>query len=1017
MLLSLTPKLGKPILLLTYKNHALDEFLKHMLEFCNKDDLVRIGGRSKEPELEECNLQSVMRSLMRDKSYSKAMFSEIQETKNEIDEVETRIKQLSFQMDASGHLTKKSFIAELTEEQLHSILVEADWRKRGRLQYRVNAGKFADKSWVEALVVVIKQTFGSVKQFLQTRVVQNDENAAHCSKIFDIAFQDWLPDRLDLRRYKEFQSEFILQVRNEKMEEGASKVSDDKDDQDSGDEEHVKEILETRMVSSFKQGEKQKDGVVLFQSVKNNNKKDVLIDISDYPNDMQIGSQIRSVKNLWNLNKIERLQFLYCILDEKTSSSSEEFDQLVEKLETLKKRKEELEMNKKVEMLLQKKIIGVTITGASINHDLLHHIGPSVVIVEEAAEILEPSLLAALTPSIEHLILIGDHKQLRPQVDTYELCKNFKFDRSMMERLIDSGFPYKTLTKQNRMRPEFSSLLHDIYPDLEDNLSIVSKNAPLKCVAKSMFFWSHEHPEKYDRTYTNVEEAERIVALVLYLLWNSCRPSEITVLSAYLGQTKLLRNKLKQAKGKYPELFQETTTDEDDENGMKEGFVQVQTIDMYQGDENKYVLISLVRSNNENKIGFLKQMNRRCVAQSRAKCGMYFIGNLNVLKDARNSCWYRMINSMIGQECAGFTFPLQCTKHPTSRYEVIDANEVKNVMVDPKQLCKERCGDLYSCDKHSCKRSCLPRHRHGECVEIVDDTFPNCGHPVQRKCSIPISQMLCKKEVRARLECGHEVMKQCHKRSCDILCDELVTVRFQKCDHQTEKKCHVKDLSCPHPCEEVNSCPFKHRCVNLCGKPHGHDSCQKKIDYKFPGCGHPSPKKKKCSESITWNCTKKLYFTGKCGHPLEKQCYQRDGDVKCSFKPCGRKRNCGHPCVNACGDDCEKGDCKHCHDTHKAKLKKFREDAIKRVKELEDKIAKKAVPTFSIDPISPTGPTAAEYQMVNDQVVKYVQPMHNWFPKVTKIEILCWRRNLKRQSPKHLAITSLQNSMVLMIMV
>ena len=983
LLLSLTPKLDKPILLLTYKNHALDEFLKHMLGFCQKDDLVRIGSRSKEPELESCNLQEIMRALMRDKSYSKAMFTEIQETKNEIDEVETRIKELSSQVDASSHLTKKSLIAELTEEQIRSLLVEGDWRKKGgRLKYQINATKNADRQWVEALVVTIEQQFGSIKQFLQTGLAKNDENSTHCSRMFEKAFESWLPDRQALRRMKEFQAEFVLQVRTEKKSDEASN-----DDDDSGDEEHVKELLETRMISGFKQGEKSRDGLVLFQSVKNNKNKSILIEISDYPNDMQVGPQIRSVKNLWNLSEIERFQLLYCILNERTSSTSEEFDQLIEKLHGLKNRKQELEMNKKVEVLSQKKIIGVTITGASINHDLLHHIGPSVVIVEEAAEILEPSLLASLTPSVQHLIFIGDHKQLRPQVDTYELCKKFQFDLSMMERLIKSGFPFKSLAKQNRMRPEFSALLHDIYPNLEDNLSLVSENESLKCITKSMFFWSHDYPEKHDRTFTNVKEAERILALVLYLLWNGCRPSEITVLSAYLGQTKLLRNMLKQAKGKHPELFQDIATDDDEKNEMKEGFIQVQTIDMYQGDENKYVLISLVRSNNKNAIGFLNQMNRRCVAQSRAKCGMYFVGNLNVLRDARNSCWYRMINSMIGKECAGYTFPLQCNKHVTSRYEAIDADEVKQIMSDPKRLCKERCGDLYPCGIHSCIRSCQPRHKHAACVEIVDDIFPGCGHAVRRKCPQPISELLCKKEVRVCLACGHETMKPCYVRTCDILCQEPVSDTFPQCGHITERKCHVniKDLSCAHPCEKVNSCG-KHRCVNQCGKPHGHDSCQKMIDYKFPGCDHPSPKRKKCSEPITWNCTKKVYIAGSCGHQIEKQCYQKNSDVKCLVKPCGRKRKCGHPCTNACGDDCEKGDCKNCNDIHKEKMRKFHEEAEKRVKYLEDKIVKNAVPTFSIDAISSSGPTAAAYQMVNDLVVKFVQPMHNWSPKVTKIE-------------------------------
>ena len=1091
LLLSLTPKLNKPILLLTYKNHALDEFLKHMLEFCQKDDLVRIGSRSKEPELESCNLQEIMRALMRNKSYSKAMFTEIQETRDEVREVEKRIKELSVEVDASSQLTKKSLIAELTEDQLRSLLLD------GGLTYKLDKISY-DKSKVQALVTIVTQNFGSIKDFLtlslNKQVSPEHPKYAHCQlcfNIFDTAFKRWLPDREEPRRMKAFQAQYVHRVRtettdSESTKDGAStSKADDADDEDSGDEEHVNELLESRMFSSFKQAEKSRDGLVLFTSFKTNSaisnkkkkndvnttknttptkNKDILIDISDYPSDMQVSPQIRSVKKLWNLDKIERLQFLYCILSERTSSTSEEFDQLIEKIEILKNRKQELEMDKKVEMLSQKKIIGVTITGASINNDLLHHIGPSVVIVEEAAEILEPSLLAALTSSVEHLILIGDHKQLRPQVDTYELCKKFQFDKSMMERLIDSGFPYKRLTKQNRMRPEFSALLKDIYPNLQDNLDLVLKNDPLKCLSTSMFFWSHGDPEKRDRTYTNVKEAERIVALVLYLLSSGCRPSEITVLSAYLGQTKLLRKMMEKTKEKHPKHFQKN-----DGDAEREGSIQVQTIDMYQGDENKYVLISLVRSNAHGGIGFLKELNRRCVAQSRAKCGMYFVGNMNLLMNARNSCWTGMIHGMIQQQCTGNAIPLQCSKHASSTYDAVDGDQLKAVIDNPKLLCKEKCGDLYPCGKHHCKRPCIPRHNHPVCVELVYDTFPKCNHLVKKKCQQHISELLCKKKVQVVLEqCGHEAIKECHQRNCDILCDELVSVTFPKCGHPTEKKCRVKieDLSCTLPCEEKNSCgihqcekqcgaphahdscpkmihyrfpvcnhpsikkkkcsepygkcttavypigpcghaiakqcyqegipscPHKcekknscgiHQCENICGKPHDHNNCPKKIDYSFPVCNHPSPKKKKCSEVIAWKCEYKDYFTGSCGHPIQKKCCQKEVDVKCNA-PCPKIRKCNHPCQNMCGDDCNKGDCKLCAKEYEDKMTAFHEKAKKRVKDLEEKIAKKLVPIFSIDEISSTGQDSAEYQKVKDKVEKFVQPMHQWFPNITKIE-------------------------------
>ncbi|RMX58872.1 hypothetical protein pdam_00025884, partial [Pocillopora damicornis] len=56
------------------------------------------------------------------------------------------------------------------------------------------------------------------------------------------------------------------------------------------------------------------------------------------------------------------------------------------------------------------------------------------------------------------------------------------------------------------------------------------------------------------------------------------------------------------------------------------------------GQENDIILVSLVRSNNENKIGFLSQKNRICVAISRARCGLYLFGNQAQL-EYRSPVW------------------------------------------------------------------------------------------------------------------------------------------------------------------------------------------------------------------------------------------------------------------------------------------------------------------------------------------------------------------------------------------
>ena len=56
--------------------------------------------------------------------------------------------------------------------------------------------------------------------------------------------------------------------------------------------------------------------------------------------------------------------------------------------------------------------------------------------IEEAAEILEAHIVTALPKNIEHLILIGDHQQLKPSPTVYELAKKYNLDTSLFERMV-----------------------------------------------------------------------------------------------------------------------------------------------------------------------------------------------------------------------------------------------------------------------------------------------------------------------------------------------------------------------------------------------------------------------------------------------------------------------------------------------------------------------------------------------------------------------------------------------------
>jgi superfamily I DNA and/or RNA helicase len=116
-----------------------------------------------------------------------------------------------------------------------------------------------------------------------------------------------------------------------------------------------------------------------------------------------------------------------------------------------------------VAIIKGKKIIACTTNGAAKYTQAIQSSSPSVVLVEEAGEILKAHILTAMGQHTEQVILIGDHRQLRPKCSSYELTvdggNGYDLDRSLFERLVRKGFPHTTLTKQHRMRPEISSII------------------------------------------------------------------------------------------------------------------------------------------------------------------------------------------------------------------------------------------------------------------------------------------------------------------------------------------------------------------------------------------------------------------------------------------------------------------------------------------------------------------------------------------------------------------------------
>ena len=389
---------------------------------------------------------------------------------------------------------------------------------------------------------------------------------------------------------------------------------------------------------------------------------------------------------------------------------------------------------------------------------------------------------------------------------------------------------------QNRQREEFAELLSDIYPDLQTNHDRVKDNKPPPCLEKSVFFWHHDSEETKERSVTNEEEAIRAVNLALFLVQQGYTPNRITILATYRGQRNLIRTKMKAAVTRYNNFLPEQVRhflqpkDEDgfDDKGNRkvvaeDTTVKINTVDMYQGDENDVVIVSLVRSNKRSDIGFLKEMNRRCVAQSRARCGLYFIGDVKMFRDHKT--WRALIAKLKKKKCVSEEIGLICRDHPQSPYKVKDGNGM--CLQKLINFCEQPCGQDMSCGEHLCPEKCQVIHLHSHC-----------------KARVAFKHQICE----------HGDTKFCHEEVRFKKCRVSIKFNFQKCGHQATRECWQSELSVP--------CLLKHFVELSCGHPISkkcHEDvqrikCEESCNQKREGCGHVCRGDHKCFEHAKYEC-------------------------------------------------------------------------------------------------------------------------------------------------------------------
>ena len=299
------------------------------------------------------------------------------------------------------------------------------------------------------------------------------------------------------------------------------------------------------------------------------------------------------------------------------------------------------------------KIIGVTTTGLSKYRGLIQSLEPRVMMIEEAAQTLEGFAAVACMPSMQHLILVGDHAQLRGHSN--DPCLSgfpFYLDVSLLERMARNHVEFTQLNVQRRMIPEIRRLVSPIYPELQDHRTTKTREPVPGMNGINSFFLAHEEPEVTDDMMSkmNPAEADMICHFFMYLVKNGIPPSKITVLTCYAGQRGLLRRKLREL----PEL-----------RGLN---TNVETVDSFQGEENAIVLLSLVRSNTRGQIGFLANENRACVALSRAQRGFYIFGDARALCRSSMLWWHVVQQMATDPRRVGFHLPMTCQNHKNVTY-------------------------------------------------------------------------------------------------------------------------------------------------------------------------------------------------------------------------------------------------------------------------------------------------------------------------------------------------------------
>jgi len=265
------------------------------------------------------------------------------------------------------------------------------------------------------------------------------------------------------------------------------------------------------------------------------------------------------------------------------------------------------------------------------------------VLIDESTQATEAECLIPLVLGAKQVVLVGDHCQLGPVI----MCKKAAragLAQSLFERLIQLGVKPTRLQVQYRMHPSLSEFPSNSFYEgtLQNGVTMNERmqnnvDFPWPQPNRPLMFYCQMGQEEISSSgtsYLNRTEAASCEKIVTTFLKAGVNPMQIGVITPYEGQRAYIMTHMLRAGQLQKQLYKE---------------IEVASVDSFQGREKDYIILSCVRSNEHQGIGFLNDPRRLNVALTRARYGVVILGNPKVL--SKQALWNSLLSHYKENEC------------------------------------------------------------------------------------------------------------------------------------------------------------------------------------------------------------------------------------------------------------------------------------------------------------------------------------------------------------------------------